>query len=727
MAEKDPTIVTSASEQTAQPQAAPGRSRPKSGLNTQNETSSYEEYLYGGGTYAKGKEGLAWSDSTKGRMAIRLVSRGLFGAAGFAWGQRVIAKQMTGYHPETWVFDESKPLQVIAKGFDTMFGKPIQAFARRIAPEGQANLWAKESVNFRSKGYYFGNVLGHEQGRSLGAEMVGITFDFASMSVGDATARNIIQLFDPNLQKPWIGEDGKFDDDKLLDYVGKTAWRIISKNQGEDWVAALPYVYQMKWQRQALSKVWDGFKLSSDRQWNGGSFRVNNRGQIVGDYQAAGAIDLHARFVGYNWYTLMYNESYDAVARGFKQWQENGYKIDATPLLDNPITAIGDAIGASARYAAKSFIKANLYMNIAVIPFWLFRTPQTKWRASPIMSDYSEAPTTLDKEGKNIEKIGNGYAGRRPYESQEWRDRFLKENTNLEIEESIVKKGRRNVKEYHVNGIDFRWDTARDWDRLFQGGTHTWDHHDQTKFMYFGDYKIKRPNLGGDKPFAWENQKTGWGKLLNPFGWVSYKYGSGLVHLGDHLAAQSGTLAKVAKFIGDTPFRREMNLRTFSDASIAYTPYFIAKQEYKLRFDDTRPDGQLGEMDKAIYQAMDSLVSFDARNLKVAFGKIGGLMFGPHEDLRYREGDAKAIAEIKEEAKEVVSEANTANKPDARVSQIKIETSKPLGIPASQPQLKPFQEILIPKPSDGRHTARLAEKTRQAQTSMLYPEHRTLQ
>lgn len=362
---------------------------------TQSQDSSYQNYLFAG---ARSGDAPAWSDTKTGRAMIRLVSRGIMGATFFAVGGRMANTQLKNYdHTATWNWN--KPLQVVAKAIDTTLGRGIEKTVTSLAglKYGAGSQVAKDigrrAVTFRESRNFPNS--GIAMGRSYGADIVGFTFDFAMASIGDAGTRNIIQGLDPNIRKTWLvndngepaktGERKHFLPGEWLKAVGKSAWCVFSKNQGEDWAAAIPYAFQMKFQRQFLGNIfnkrWQGHELVFDHGWNGGAYRMNQQGKIVGDYQLVGAIDLHARFVGYNWYTLMFREGYDAIGRAFNQWKENGFKLSIpVPEHFNPITTPIDGALHAARYVTKSFIKANMYMNPAVIPFWLMRVPQSRWR-----------------------------------------------------------------------------------------------------------------------------------------------------------------------------------------------------------------------------------------------------------------------------------------------------------------------------------------------------------
>jgi hypothetical protein len=313
---------------------------------------SYQSMLFGSaGTLEKP----AWSDSTKGRLFIRMFSRGILGAAMFTIGGRISRMQLMDYDPHTftWATAKQKPLQAIARSFDHVFGTPIAKIAAmRVNTAGMTAAEAKlakanaewDAVNFRTASYYHsvGGKLDHKgrpmNARSLGAEMVSVSFDFAMMSVGDGMGRNLVQMIDPHIRKTWRvndagekakeGEKSHFSPTKFAQSLGWSAWRILSKNQGEDWAVALPYVYQMRFQRKLLGRAFkdeqNGIKLALDHAWNGAAYKVNNAGKIVGDYNLAGAIDLHARFVGYNVYTLMFREGYDTLGHKLKEWKKEG-------------------------------------------------------------------------------------------------------------------------------------------------------------------------------------------------------------------------------------------------------------------------------------------------------------------------------------------------------------------------------------------------------------------
>jgi hypothetical protein len=624
--------------------------------------SSYQSMLFGSaGTLAKP----AWSDTTRGRIGIRMFTRGILGAAMFTIGGRISRQQLANYHPDSfeWANAGEKPLQALAKSFDVVFGKPIAKMARwRVNTAGMSEAEAViakanaewDAVNFRSTTYY-NKVAGHlnrgkpTNGRSLGAEMVSVSFDFAMMSVGDALGRNFIQMIDPNIRKTWIvndegkkakeGEKSHFSPTKFLKSQGWAAWRILSKNQGEDWAAALPYVYQMRAQRRLLSHAFSddatGVKLVLDNAWNGGAYKVNSAGKITGDHQLAGAIDLHTRFVGYNVYTLMFREGYDALGQKLKKWKNDGFPMDVEMPKDlNPFHAVKDAT----RYVAKSFIKANLYMNPGVVPFWLMRVPQSKWKSALINSEAGVGSNAIASLFSQDEHIANA-----------WRDSGS----------HLSKKAFEDAMIFKTKGQDtvFNFNTARQ--RVMPGAAK------QEPYMYMGNQKVANPLYGMNGPHDWriydgyeKGFATNFSKALNPFGAFSHWLGGKVAKLADalpdgavkHFIGLNESELAAGRKVSDA-LSRETFMRNMTDASLAYTPYFIAKSEFGLRVDDTPSTGGRGPMDKAIYKLIDNVCALNPSQTGASIKEIWHLSTTRERALIMREGnenhpDVPALAAI---------------------------------------------------------------------------------
>ena len=583
--------------------------------------SAYQNYLFG---KAGTDEQPAWSDSTAGRGAIRLISRGIVGAAFFTIGGRMARSQLQGYQEQHWKWDASKPLQAIAKGFDYTLGNVIKSGVKAVASvshPGQAETIAKNAVTFRQKRHFDVLVDGQwqkELGRSYGADVVSFTFDFAMASVGDALTRNVIQAFDPNVKKSWMlndagapaarGEKNHFSLSEGVKAVGRSSWRIISKNQGEDWAAAIPYAFQMKFQRQFLGSIFEerfnGHKIVFDNNWNGGAYKVNQHGQIVGDYQLVGAIDLHARFVGYNWYTLMFREGYNKLGNAFNAWKNDGYAIHAPHMPEhfNPITTPIDAVAHSMRYVTKSFIKANMYMNPAVVPFWVMRVSQSKWRGHNYIS--TENTHELGPETHVWNKNVEGYL--RPYDKSNY-DHYPTDTTFNRFEKGFSQTLNWIGRGPYKLGIE----AGRGADKLSRNGLFP-------RSKWFDNlitHDLRQP---------WEPITE---RQL-------YKGRRNLMH-------------------------------EYVDASMAYTPYMFAKAELGLRVDDTKGDGSLGQMDKAIYRFMDNVASFNLKGTGSSLKEMWHLGTRFEREVPVREGgitDKKPITPTAEQKPETTVETASVQK-----------------------------------------------------------------
>lgn len=408
--------------------------------NPQSRGSSYDQYLYGRSLIRGADEKPDFQQTMTGRIATRLVTRGVFGALAFTWAGNYANRSLKNYDPasirnfsewRTALFNpHSTPvlaegahevekyinrpntMQAIAKMFDTAFGEPIKMGARMLAPKGREEFWANKAVQFRPRAMHHDPIskirpdadwAARHYGRSLGHEVVAITTDFAAASAADAFTRNIAQAIDPNVEKDWY-KDGHFSLSKFGKDWARRTWQVVSFNQGEDWAVAVPYAYFMKWHRNVIDKLSPGFKYASDHSsWNGASDKVLahvDAGKItkltkVGDFQAEGAWDLQARFTVYNVLTLMYREAYKSVGNTLGNWWKGDQWLPKLSLSSNPVEAVVEGAGNAVRYTAKSFIKANLYMQPAVPFFWAFRVAQNKWRGSPIIVNDKNNPNEL--------------------------------------------------------------------------------------------------------------------------------------------------------------------------------------------------------------------------------------------------------------------------------------------------------------------------------------------
>lgn len=347
--------------------------------------------------------------SLGGRMLTRTISRGLFGATFMTLGS-VALRTWDPHEAIEEMHTVHKGLTYIARTFDAVLGTPIKA------------AFGEEAVTFRSK-KTFSNTknadaiqralagervpVSYINGRSLGEEMVGVTFDFAAGSFGDALGREVVAVADPNYHKDWV-KDGHINFGELGKSMGKSLWRIVSYNQMEDWAAALPYAYQMRAQRSLLGHAFPGSKFTLDHQNNGGSFLVDKEGEIKGSFMTSGALDLQARFMGYNFYTLMFRDTYNHAAIKLAEWKDDGFAVHPH-LPSKPIASAEHAASETAKYVAKSFMKSMLYMAPAVPFFWMFRSPISRSNAM-FVSDEHKGGVVVKDQTSSIVRGEDGVA-----------------------------------------------------------------------------------------------------------------------------------------------------------------------------------------------------------------------------------------------------------------------------------------------------------------------------
>lgn len=349
---------------------------------------------------------LHWTESVPGKLAIRTFSRGILGAAFFAWGARYSGQQMENYNPgdptlKNNGYDSSKPLQVIAKILDKAIGTPIQFIGDVATGNGKDLTTFRPTRSWGMKTDALG-AASRNNGRTLGAELVGVTFDFAMASIGNGIGDEMaLGIFNPKARAKWL-KDGKFEFPHAVKTLCQRAWHILSYRAGEDVAVALPYVYYLRAQRNLLNKIDPNFGFDSDRATNGGSIKVDDFGQAAGkDYQATGMIDLWGRFTAYNVMTLMYREIYRKVADGWKEWKANGFglpdKEDLAPskLFRQGVQAVKDI----SVWAARSTVKALIVMIPSVPFFFATRSPQSKFMGMAIHP--KKGPVGFWKEGKD--------------------------------------------------------------------------------------------------------------------------------------------------------------------------------------------------------------------------------------------------------------------------------------------------------------------------------------
>lgn len=544
--------------------------------------SNYGSYLFGSAfedpSDLDGSEPTNWTSYTSGRIGVRLFSRGLMGATLYTLAHHAAPRQLKYYnHEAKWselpAFTD-KPLQYVAKAWDVTAAPLVRSWVRLVSPAEKAEEYAEQATWFRSKNNFHavvkrGNGLVGVKGRSLGSEITGMTFDFAAGSVGDSWGRNIAAIADPNRPNEWY-QDGKMDWGKFAKSSAASAWDILSLKQGEDWAAALPYVYQMRWQRQALNKVQPGFKLTSDRQLNGGSWLLDGEGSIIGNYSKMGALDLQLRFTGYNWYTLMYRDLYRSISDSIQSWRDHDRKLPGFYVPDSPLHTALDGAAQLFRYATKSLIKATIYMTPAVPFFWVTRTPQTKYKGIGV--HLPDGKKRMRADGGVIETLKG-----EPFSFHRVDHSFKNEM----------------VEGFYADFVTFP--------ALHSGVT-----------LKNIPNKVLKP---GFDPYSWKHSRGVFDTVLTPFGRVSHNTGNLIHRLGRGFG-----MGKLFAY-------------DIANASISYTPYMIAKAETALRWDRPGAGG-VNLMDNAIYRFIDGVTSLSLGEAKGGLIDIRAQVLNPPSNVK---------------------------------------------------------------------------------------------
>lgn len=406
-------------------------------------------------------------------------------------------------------------------------------------------------------------------GRSYGHEVAMMTHDFALGSIGDAIGRKIAGLLDPNVYTSWL-HDGQFDPVGFCKFVAKSAWDIISYNQMEDWFAGTAYVYQMRWQRQKIADHFPGFKHAWDGRY--GAFSVDKAGTITGDYMKANAIDLQGRFMGYNFYTLMFRDLYNHASYMFSNWKDNGYSVNLTMPAD-PIGAAVHAVDETVKYVGKAFVKSMVYMAPAVPLFWMWRVPQMKY--NPLFIEPQNGPLTVSPMIQ-------------PYNSQYGRQFAPGLSINYE-----------NSKYVYPDSRDFSVTVNRETCNTINRKAYSGMDSAPKNIYNASNFDVYSPH----------HVNSRFSDMLNPLGRFSHKLGH---NFGDILAKNS--------FMERSVFGNENTARFFGrnyvNNALAYTPYMIAKYETANWWDTPF-------MDAAIYRAEDGITSLNPKEVWEGVKDIG--------------------------------------------------------------------------------------------------------
>ncbi len=558
--------------------------------------------------------GKQWKESVQGRSAIRLFSRGVMGAIGFALGSSMARSYGRGYNPNlggqryTWdrIAEEAAKESVwhktagkfvvhgIARVYDDLFGTAIKALGNAVGKDG------REWVTFRPTRTYknYDSITG----RSLGQEVVGVTLDFATMSFADAMGRDIADWFDPNVKHDIYDKKGNVDAGKTLNASAKALWRYVTYNSGEDWAVAVPYVYFMKGQRHLLNDLDPGFAYDSDRALNGASFKLNDKGRIVGNYGKTGAIDLQTRFTVYNIGTLMFREIYSELGNRFQWYQHSKNPADLlhthreggsqTEFMKDPLKVSYESVGRVANWAARSVIKATLYMTPAVPFFWMTRTPQMKYRGVFIHPEKGMVVYKNNIKPGMVECLHANEPRRTEYHSRPMPkdSEFFYTNLNAYHTEFDAHK--------HVNPINFN---------PLEDPAHNMPRSD-------GSYDIKEFDAYSKSYDMFDTVTQPFGRISNTARKQAHHGVRALSEMVDQHSSRSNPAWVRGKW------------KTFSDqmvnASFAYTPYFMMKSDIAGYYWDT------GKMDFSIDGLLEGVRTLNYKKTSRGFGEIWDTMWG---------------------------------------------------------------------------------------------------
>jgi hypothetical protein len=530
-----------------------------------------------------------WSESYTGRLAMRSVSRFVVGSAFYAvaqtYGTSAMGKKITqdGIRPAYTNNGEAHNLlQHVARFIDNTAGKTIQ-FAVKNLPGGSEEKALKATM-FRDT-IDFGYKTAHDatvMGRSLGHEILAVTFDFASMSFGDYMTRYVVGLFDPNARSQWL-QDGHISPTKALQDVFKNVFRGITYAAGEDMAVALPYVYYMKGQRHLIDKASPGFKYDFDGGNNGGSFKINSENKVVGNYQLEGMIDLMGRFSWYNVGTKMFRDGYNIAEEKISDWWQGGHKVEIHAPKEVSAKGVFQVAKDSVRYVARTTIKTMLYMIPSTFFFYSTRSPQSKIRGLAIDPERGILVREQHANG-NGNGISNGNGnGRDNFGGTEWvssdsRFKPVKPGSDIHPDDRLFFRD-----DKHNTPVEGHIRVEKWVPNPFTND----NHEDAFRNTYYEKHGTKAP---------WHD------KVTNPLAKLSYSMGSAYNRMLSPLTKHyyksrigAEQLTKPAEkrmspedFQHTVAEKSEIFARRYANAAISYTPYFMMKSDVLSAFLDTK-------------------------------------------------------------------------------------------------------------------------------------------
>ena len=592
-------------------------------------------------TAAKDPKNVEWMNDPKSRLAIRMFSRGVLGAAFFTVGGRLCNKWMEGYNVNKGLFEQTvkdvagveranlNPMNFMAKLIDTVVGVPIEATVKAVSGDA---ITAKKAVLFRPTFNEGHNYVNGKRlwGRSLGHEVVNITFDFFCASVGDAWGRDIAGWFDPAVKKTWTDDKGHIKIPEAIHAATKAVTRYVTYNGGEDWAVAIPYAYFMKAQRSMINKFSPGWRYDFDQGKIGGSFKLgghpiradsttnpHHMPTITGSYQFEGALDLQSRFTVYNIGTLMYREAYDYIGHKIKGEPDQLYGSPDKP--DDPKKSLKDKIGDALKWAARSAIKGTIIMTPSVPFFWITRVSQNRHKGLFIHTQHGMMTrvnkTDPDGTQRHVPVMISDYHGNAEIKDQPvYFSRY----------DPSVAQGKEQVPYDRKGPMDPRYANPAMWrdptDPLNKNGAlpFTDEFHPYHEAHSFSEH------------------------VFNTTGYYQRQGIKKLTPIFNSAEKNSGPIAASFKKFLDIPHDKgaEYLTRPFLRASISYTPYMYAKAEAADLWDN-------GKTDMAAERLIDGAAKLDWKEFKAGAGEVWNAIL--HKPMADPEREVEAQRRIQED------------------------------------------------------------------------------
>jgi hypothetical protein len=328
-------------------------------------------------SFAKHYENRKWSETYKGRLMLRVAGRFVVGSAAYSVAQLIGGKAFADYKGEK-PEKNAHPLQWIAYGLDQTLGKAV--FCVVYALTGSKDK-AQQSIMFRNTREFgttdwAGKTI---KGRKFGQEIVEVTWDFAFMSFWNYMTGYVLSLFDKNNKTKWKDKSGKLDVVGGIKETSVAVFKGVTYAAGEDMFVAPLYVNYMKLQSGIINKFSPGFQYDDDYNRFGASFKVNETGKVIGDYNLEGVIGLTGRFSIYNVGTKMFRDGYAWIEERLLEWKRGDTKahLQSDDGHHKKLTVVS-AIKKSLKYTVITFTKVMFLMIPSAFLFGVLRTPQYK-------------------------------------------------------------------------------------------------------------------------------------------------------------------------------------------------------------------------------------------------------------------------------------------------------------------------------------------------------------